>query len=288
MAALRPSYMLVPNWDFPADGAIALGNIVKDPKRPDRALYKANLDAALVTSITKNGWSFSSQDVRNGSVGLWASALAKISGLGGEASTNASRNLDDVWKCDELETRYFEPSDDFISGALFSEIVTIYTGNRWWKSVYMITGLKIAKGATIETTVDHSHESKGKVGIDGTLVGAPVSAGPDGRYEHKKRRATRFGTNSDIVIAYRLLKITPKNHNAFKTEDYNKFALLGEEACLGEEPKSQAVQKLHEMWDIEVLEQPTSDDEWHGIEIIPADELDCNLLVPQITSPRES
>ncbi|KAI9682812.1 MAG: hypothetical protein M1822_006302 [Bathelium mastoideum] len=281
MAANQPSYMLAPNWDFPADGAIALGSLIKNPKSPHRALDRAKVDPAVVTTTRRSGWTFSRKDAVNGKIGIWASILAPILGVGGDVAADGSRDLNDTFKCDELETRYFVPDDAFIAAGLNSATVLAYTEKYWWKSIYMITGVKIAHRATMETALERSYGGETKVGVDGTSIGVPASGGSELRYEHTKGRTVKFGANDGFILAYQLLKIKPKKAGDFKVADYNKFALLGEGSNRSEEERKRAVEQLHELWDMEELKGLAGDGEGGGLESVPADELSCNMLIPK-------
>jgi hypothetical protein len=279
MAAEKPSYMLVPNWDFPPDGHITLGNVLKNPKRPDRALHKGVVDETLVTTTKREGWSYSPGNSRSCHVGLWASFLAPILGVGADVDASLSRDSNAVYKCEELETRYFAPEDAFIASCLGSATVKAYTENNWWKSIYMITGVKIAHGATMESTVKDGGWFDMKVGVDGTPSGVPVGGGPKGGYKQEIRKSVKFGAKEAFVIAYRLLKIKPKQGGSFKGTDFNKFALLGEGDNYNDLEREQAVKYLHQAWEIEELKQPTDDEEWEDIQLATSDDVDCNLLI---------
>lgn len=288
MAAERPSYMLAPNWDFPPDGPIALGSLIKNPKRPDRALNsstRVEIDKSRIITTKRTGWSLARGDLRLGRVGLWASFLAPILGVGADIATSASRDSNDVYKCDELETRYFAPEDTYIGSCLCSPATKAYTDSHWWKSIYMITGLKIAYGATMETTKEIGYGTEGKIGADGTPAGVPVGGGPEAKYEQKKKHSVKFGASEGFVIAYQLLRIKPKRNATFKEAEYNKFALLGEGEDVDSLEKQRMVELLHEAWEIEELRQPTNDEEWEDLELLVdgLDVDDCNILA---TRPR--
>jgi hypothetical protein len=279
MASTRPSYMLPPNFDFPPSGAIALGKVIKDPKRPGRALHSANVNQSLITETKRTPWSFSNENARSGSVGLFASFLAPILGIGADIEGSLSLDHDHVYRCDELVTRYFVPDDAFIAKCLCSSTVKAYTKNNPWRSIYMITGVKIAHGATMETTLEDGQGVEGKVGVDGTPSGVPVGGGPKAKYEQKKTRIVKFGSGEDFILAYQLLRIKPKSDGSFKEEDFNKFALLGDdEEDMDDLERKETAQHLHQAWDIEEVIYPIDEAEWDGVELSAPDNSDFNFL----------
>jgi len=279
MASSRPSYMLPPNFDFPSDGAIALGKVIKEPKRPERALHSAVIDQSLITETKKSPWSFSSKDARSGSVGLFVTFLAPILGVGADIAGSLSLDHDHVYKCEELVTRYFVPDDTFIAKCLCSTTVKAYTKAHRWRSIYMITGIKIAHGATMETTAEDGHGIEGKVDVDGTPSGVPVGGGPTAKYEQKKTRTVKFGSGEEFILAYQLLRIKPKSDDSFKEEDYNKFALLGDdEENMDDVERKEAAQHLHQAWDIEEVMHPVDEADWAGVELSALDNSDFNFL----------
>jgi hypothetical protein len=279
MASAKPSYMLPPNFDFTSDGAIALGKVIKEPKRPDRALHSAVVDQSLITKTKRSPWSFSINDARSGSVGLFATFLAPIPGIGADIAGSLSLDHDHVYRCEELVTQYFVPDDIFIAKCLCSSTVKAYTKAHRWRSIYMITGIKIAHGATMETTAEEGHSIGGKVGVDSTPSGVPIGGGPEAKYEQKKTRTVKFGSGEDFILAYQLLKIKPKRDDLFKEVDYNKFALLGDdEKKMDDVERNEAAQHLHEAWDIEEVIRPIDEADWAGVELSTLDDLDFNVL----------
>jgi hypothetical protein len=55
MAAERPSYMFPSHWEFPPEGRIVLGSLIKDPKRAERHLYSGRVDPSLITTVSRDG-----------------------------------------------------------------------------------------------------------------------------------------------------------------------------------------------------------------------------------------
>ncbi|GAB7353913.1 hypothetical protein MBLNU459_g4259t1 [Dothideomycetes sp. NU459] len=276
MASRIPTYILAPNWDIPVDGPVALGSIVADPRNPTASLNKATrvpIPAGEVVRMNKQRWSRTSRDLLEGRVGIFATFLAPLLGVGADVAASAHRHGDDVYSCDVLETAYFDPDDRYIADSLALPMVKRYMSQR--RSVYMVTGCKIARGGAIETTAGRGHGAELKVGFDGTQSGVPLGGGPKAGYEKGKALKTRFGKSDDFVIAYQLIRIKVKSDGSFEQKAYNKLALMDDDDDAEAEGKP-----LRESWDIS--EVVAAVDELQGMRVIPGiceeDESECLVI----------
>jgi hypothetical protein len=264
MTSSTKTYFLAPNFDFPPppSGLIDLGSIITDPKKPDRSLNKGELvliPAHAIFTTTKTDWTASRSQLHAVDGGIWTSFLQTIIGLSAEVDVSRSKGKDEVYRCKVLETQYFQPDDAYILANLQNPRVQGYVKTGWpvKKSVYMITGLKIARGVSAETEVSEEYGVGGKVGVDATAFtgGVPVSGGPKGKWSSKSSEGIGFGGSEDFVFAFRLIKIKPKKEGCFEEGDYNKAALydLGTDV----EGDVDVARVLLEDWEIEPLDQVT-------------------------------
>jgi hypothetical protein len=258
MASVNPTYILAPNWDFLPTGPIALGSLITDPRDPKRSLNKNALIPIPPTEIvttSKEDWSITREQLLSGSVGIWASFLAPLLGVGADLALNGKRDSNEVYKCAKLETRYFLPDETYISRSLLYPVVKAYTAKFWQKSVYMVTGVKIVHGGTVETSRGEGFGAEVKVGLDGTPSGVPVGGGPKVKGERANKTTVKFGGSDDFVLGYQLIRIKSKKNGAFTEKDYNKWALLNDD----DDDSRASVQVLKEMWDITELAAPSDD-----------------------------
>jgi len=279
MAAITPTYILAPNWDFLPTGPITLGSLIIDPRNPKRSLNQNRLipilDTEIVTS-NKEDWSITHEQLLSGRVGIWASFLAPLLGVGADLALDSKRDSDEVYKCARLETRYFLPDETYISRSLLDPVVKAYTAKFWQKSVYMVTGVKIAHGGTVETSRGEGFGAEVKVGLDGTPSGVPVGGGPEVKGERTKRITVKFGGSDDFILGYQLIKIKSKKDGAFTEKDYNKWALLNDDSV---EDAKGSVLALKEAWDITELVASIDDLEGMVVENMPdPDGNDCNVI----------
>ena len=76
-----------------------------------------------------------------------------IVGVGGNIEINRGHGENEIYKCKRLKTRCFQPDDFYVYESLQNPRMKSYIKQgRFKKPVYMITGLKIARGVSAETT----------------------------------------------------------------------------------------------------------------------------------------
>lgn len=108
-----------------------------------------------------------------------------------------------------------------------------FEGSRFSKSVYMIVGLKIAKGAKVSKGSERNRETTAKLMLDGTAGGVPFKVGPQAEVKGKREESTKWRDEKSFVFAYRLRKITCKKGKVVKDVEYNKGAFLDLESSKG-------------------------------------------------------
>lgn len=226
------TYFLAPNWDFlpPPQGYFFLGSIIVDPKKPQRSLNAGERHPVEnVQTSYKDEWSLAHGDLVSGSAGIFASFLQLIVGVGADVEFSKSRDKNVVYRCNRLETHSFEPDDAYLQRCLQDERVKDFANNAGplRKTMYMITGIKIARGPSAESHEASSVGSDVSLTADGTVLGAgtvPISGGPKLKFERRKSEATSWGASSDFVFAYQLVKLRPKRNGRVEVRDYRTRA----------------------------------------------------------------
>ena len=74
----------------------------------------------------------------------------------------------------------------------------------------MITGLKIARGVSAETTESKGNGVDGELVVDATATGIPVFGGPKAKWTSKTNENVSFTGSSDFVFAFQLIKISSR------------------------------------------------------------------------------
>lgn len=114
--------------------------------------------------------------------------------------------------------------------------------------MYMITGIKIARGASVESSKPREVGGSGKVGVDLTAVGAPVTLGLEGGIEKKRERSVAYAGSTDYIFAYQLKRVRARKGGNFKEDDYSKGALFGMD---DEDEKEMTLREAYEIEDFD-------------------------------------
>ncbi|KAK0727290.1 hypothetical protein B0T26DRAFT_624190, partial [Lasiosphaeria miniovina] len=149
----QPTYHLAPSFTtrpFP-DGPLDLGTVVEDLQ----SFHPINQSTSRIAIPDGQRYVDVKEDVT-------ASAKSSFSGeasffirvldgsIGGDASLKSQRSEENVYTVARLETAYFYPSPSYIKQCLRLTEVNDYLDMANHKApVYLITGLKIAWGATV-------------------------------------------------------------------------------------------------------------------------------------------
>jgi len=207
MAKQLRTYFLCPHFDYPPS-SIKLGHIIPSPSDPSNALNLDDVEPVDLKQIHcshKYNWIHRSSD---GSAGILPKFL-QIFGFG-----SIRDGSEDVFKCDEQETMFFLPTKEYLEKAIQTEGVQMYlSASRFKKPLYMITGLKIARGGKSSRTTTHEREGGFDIGVDNTLqaaTGVPVTVGPGIQVASSWSESRSFQSSEDFVFAFRLHKLILK------------------------------------------------------------------------------
>jgi hypothetical protein len=228
MAAI-PTYVLSPNFTYHPNTSICMGDIVLDPIDPTKPLSSAT-NLPPIESHIDYDIQLNKQTSRSFEGTIWAKFLqvadAKLSG-------GLSSNILAKYTIDRLETVYFrkQPTDEEVAERASEPRVraAMDSGIFGRRPVYMISGLKIARGFRLNSfdgQLAHA-EIKG-----GGQVSADASIGGGGGYTGSDDVQQSYRTGSDIVFAYQLHIIGYKGwrHKTVDVSIYKpKAAFLNEE-----------------------------------------------------------
>ena len=106
------------------------------------------------------------------------------------------------------------------------EVADFIVGSDFKKPVYMITGVKIARGADVALARSKEGGTHIRAGVDGTPAGAPTAAGSEITITMTNSEKTSFGESSDLVFAYRLRELYYEKGQV-KHKEHKKGALQG-------------------------------------------------------------
>ncbi|KAF6825961.1 pfs domain-containing protein [Colletotrichum plurivorum] len=219
----QPTYFVAPNFTtrpFP-DGPLDLGTLVEDLE----GCYPINQGSSPSSRVPipeGQRYADTKEDVRaavKASAGAEASVLAKVldRSVGGDASLRGERSDEDVYTFRTLETVYFYPTPGYIKQCLQLRDVKDYSDMADYQApLYLITGLKIARGATISTDRSREYEGSAQAGVQ-VPTGAPVdvSVAASARVSGASGVVSSFGEPADFVLAVQAQKIYYKRRFLF-------------------------------------------------------------------------
>lgn len=107
------------------------------------------------------------------------------------------------------------------------EVDEYLTASRWRKPVYMVTGVKIARGASVTRLKTHSSSVGVQAGLSTDPSWVPCNVGLESEMSKHDSQSLSFEKSSDFVFAFRLRKITYDKKKPAKSESYNTGAMLG-------------------------------------------------------------
>ncbi|KAI9662764.1 MAG: hypothetical protein M1829_006159 [Trizodia sp. TS-e1964] len=228
----------------------------KSTQDPDPDLGKSpeNGEDKIVTNETKNVCFDLS---KSGSIQLsiWAEFLS-IFGLGGDTRIGFNRENINTYAFKKMTTSWFLPSLLYVENAVKTQRVQNFLKIAGQKPLYIITGIKSVEGAKITTSSNRGRLYSGKMGVDVTSLGAPVTLGPQGEVETKTGEAVSWECESPIVFAYQLTRIKLQK-GAWKQQDFTKGAVFGTDKSNGADEAvvdEVSTQLLEELDDVEVKE----------------------------------
>jgi hypothetical protein len=227
----QKAYFLAPNFDYAPDKLIRLGQIIYDLKAPQSATSQPLEPRPEIHYGYVDNWETEKIKCLKGSLGIWARVLAMILGIGGDIAANIDNEDSSLWKFKKLETFFIEPTPEYIEASMRVAAVENFVKENPDKSTFMVTGVKIARGAEVVQKKRRGGGGEASVGIDATMAGAPGSAGPKVSISTSTVNNVSFTGSSDFVFAYRLHKIYRRSTSGITIgKEYDKGALYEEGA----------------------------------------------------------
>jgi hypothetical protein len=225
------SYLLVRDFDNAPDDAIQLGHVLSDPLDP---LFSLNADdrlevpSPILKTSSKTGFTATRGQVRDGKFGIWAQILEGTT-FGG--SVNFSHIKNDTYTIEKVDTSFMwlapAAAKSYIQQSVdLMGVKRFLAAGRFRKPVYMITGIKVARGVSVNCEDKGEKGGTVKAMVDGTGMGIPLKAGPEAEVSSKKVKDTAFEGSDDFVFAYQLRKITCSKKKPLKDEGYAKGAMF--------------------------------------------------------------
>lgn len=198
--------------EYRPGGSLSLGQILVKPFEPSLPLipdtslhipetaiersHQVSVDLATSTSVSV-------------AFNIWANVALLPIQL--ELGANRSTSNDVSWHFERLDTEIMVPRLLDVQAALSKEEVVAQINRNKFdfrKRLYMVTGIRIARGAKLAQQMLRAVGADSKVGVDLTASAiAPVSVGEGESWESTKSTAYSFDGATDFIYAYRVCEI---------------------------------------------------------------------------------
>lgn len=195
---------------------------------------------------------------------------------------------EETFTFDTITTTQFIPNPSYIQEKCIdaSPIVQRWLErSRYRKPLYVITGLKIVKGAkTGKTQASHGGSGNIAATVDGTVWSSgavPVAGGPEIEISRSKRVGISWEGGGDFVFAFRVkrVKVARKTNEVLREENYRKGAMLGNESVKWDEEDRVIV------LEVEDVVVDGEDMEWEVTQVMEGDRV-VAVGVPKVTGTK--
>jgi hypothetical protein len=237
---VKSVWFLPQTRDRPVTSAISLGSIIESPWTPEEALNEQSpptIPQTLLRSREETSWTWTREFERSRGGGLFASFLQFL-GVGGETNGTVDRTHTDVYAADRMLTEEFSPDKRYLEQCLQDDGVRdMFVGPGWKSKVYMITGLKIAYGATKAMEMMKKRGMHAQISVDVSTVGA-LSLGP--KVDVSSSATEKLGAGkSDFVFGFKVRRLRYKK-GVVTDEAYDRGAQygLGQGGCDDQEAET--------------------------------------------------
>jgi len=229
------TYFLCPTSDFihpPPAGPLCLGSIIRSTSTPQFPLNGANIVPVANANppVVETDWKKTISAETGFGLGVYAQFLQLATGglgLGPEVDVEHSSRTANTFAFDTVTTVSFEPTPQYVDEAVKAPAVQAYLREPKQRfapvvSLFLVTGMKLVKGAKIKYSTSGSTAVTGNIGIDVAPLG--MTFGPKGHWTRTNDAETEFNRDSEFVFAFRVKRL--RFGRKVKTEEYNKGAFL--------------------------------------------------------------
>ncbi|KAL9105842.1 MAG: hypothetical protein Q9227_009050 [Pyrenula ochraceoflavens] len=229
------TYFLCPTSDFihpPPTGPLCLGSIIRSTSTPQYPLNRASVVAVAdaFPPVVETDWKKTVSTEKGLGLGVYAQFLQLATGglpLGPEVNAEHSNKTASTFAFDMVTTLAFEPTQEYVEEAVRAPAVQAWLREPRQKfalvsELFVVTGMKLVKGAKIKYSTSQSTMVKGNLGIDVTALG--TTFGPKGHWTSTNDDATESNRESEFVFAFRVKRL--KFGRRLKLEEYNKGAFM--------------------------------------------------------------
>ncbi|RSL50327.1 hypothetical protein CEP54_011988 [Fusarium duplospermum] len=202
------TYILAPNQTSTPNDLIRLGHILDDITDIKQFVPLNPNDIVPIVKIRtdiKTGFTSSLQTLVSGEFGVFVKILGFI-GIGAGASVCSGKDEQRILCCKSLETQTFSPDMAYIEKCLkLRDVDNFMQGAKYKAPVYLVTGLKIGRGASFQCASSVSKGGTLEAGI--SVPGVPVEMGPMAGVHLAMVEGESWEGSTDFVVAFQVKRI---------------------------------------------------------------------------------
>jgi hypothetical protein len=225
--------MLLPDCTQRPDDKIHLGTIIplsRDTKLPDADAplnrYTRIPPEEVIEAPPEYSWVYENGQTRSES----AAANAQIpvfTPVGGGFVLGKSRGSNLTIKCARLETTRFVPKAEYLNQALADKEIRRYCQNRYFPSVYMVTGIKVAYNTELAASSNKASNCKIEGSVDTSALGVPLNVGLSPEVSRGYNDVSQSMVKEGFILAYQLRRLKLRKDASLKSDkSFNNFALF--------------------------------------------------------------
>ncbi|KAI0198196.1 hypothetical protein F4808DRAFT_266323 [Astrocystis sublimbata] len=255
--SLVPKYHRAPNFSInppDAGGLLELGSLIIDIANADEPPINEECRLPIphnqLFCSHQEGFEATRSRLRSGEYGVVAKLMG-LGGVGGEVSGKHGKSDMDVLSVRKLDTIYFAPSPEYLRESMAMGDVKEYIEGTGYEPVYLVTGLKIARGPRAKAAKSKERGAVLEVGVH-PLVGVPFEVGPKVSMARETRDEVAFQSSTDFIAGIRVRKLVYKKHwllrrpGGLTSNEFNKGATMVDDEYVGRAGDGEEVLDLGE------------------------------------------
>ncbi|RFN43277.1 hypothetical protein FIE12Z_12467 [Fusarium flagelliforme] len=226
---LCPTSTIIPP---PPTGTLCLGSIIHSTSAPQYPLNRGSIVPVTdgFPPAEETDWKKTVANERGQSLGVYAQFLQVATGglsLGPEVDVEHSKKTESTFAFDKLTTLAFEPTQTYVEEAIKAPAVQNWLREPRQKfslvnQLFMVTGVKIVKGANIKYSTSQITTVKGNIGVDVAALG--TTFGPKGHWTRNNDDTTESNRESEFVFAFCVKRL--RFGRKVKLQEYSKDAFM--------------------------------------------------------------
>ncbi|KAM0189340.1 hypothetical protein ACHAPI_010106 [Fusarium lateritium] len=229
------TYFLCPTSDIihpPPTGTLCLGSIIRSTSAPQYPLNRGSVVPVTdaFPPVEETDWKKTVSNEKGQSLGVYAQFLQVATGglaLGPEVDVDYNNETESTFAFDILTTLAFEPTQAYVEEAVKAPAVQSWLREPRQKfalvsELFVVTGLKIVKGANIKYSASKTTTVKGNIGIDVAALG--TTFGPKGHWTSTDNETVESSRESEFVFAFHVKRL--KFGRRLKLQEYTKGAFM--------------------------------------------------------------